>query len=208
MRPWRFASAPKGSAFRTLLAGVRISTEEFDSAFAYRIDFSRDDRPGDDVTGAGYIRNNGAAELGLKYFTIPHRRYRIRTEYLTEDAEAQARTKTLLSVIDASFCRGLRVMNLQTGAVMTENLRDDGDKRSYSIALRDEWLEKPERYLFVGQTINDDEFRRRCRGLLWCPSLFVKLRRNLTFHAGGVGTAPSPLIASESEWDTYFTRFK
>jgi hypothetical protein len=148
----------KGGAFRALLAGERIFTEEFESAFAWRIDFSRDDWPSDDVTGAKYIRNSGAADLGLNYFTIPHRRYRIRTEYRTEDVEAQARMKTLLSIIDSSFCRGLRVVNLQTGAVMTENLRDGEDKRSYSIALRDEWLTKPDRYLFVGITARDDDF--------------------------------------------------
>jgi hypothetical protein len=149
---------PQGAAFRALLAGERISTEDFESAFAYRIDFSCRHWPGDDVTGARYIHDHGAAELGLPYFTIQHRRYRICTQYLTEDAEAQARTRTLLSIIDAYFCRGLRVVNLQTGAVMTENLRDDEDKRSYSIALRDEWLASPDRYLFVGKTIRDDEF--------------------------------------------------
>jgi hypothetical protein len=147
---------PKGPA-RALLAGVKIAWEDFDSAFAYRVDFSRDDRPGDDVTGSRYIYH-GATELGIQYSTIQHGRYCLRTQFPTEDAEAQARTKTLLSVIEASFCRGLQVVNLQTGAVMTANLRDDADKRSYSLALRDEWLEKKERYLFVGMTVRGDEF--------------------------------------------------
>jgi hypothetical protein len=149
---------PTGAAFAALMEGETISTEEFESAFAYRIDVSRADRPSDDITGARYIHANGAADLGLNYFTLQHRRYRISAQYPTEDADAQARTKTLLSLIDASFGRGLRVFNLQTGAVMTENLRDDTDEKSYSLALRDDWLADPNRYLFVGKTIPDDQF--------------------------------------------------
>jgi hypothetical protein len=149
---------PSGAAFQALLSRERITTEEFESAFAYRIDFSRQDGVSDDVTGARYIHNHGAAELGFRYSTIQHRRYRIRTQYPTGDAGAQACMKTLLSVLDASFCRGLRVVNLQTGAGMTEDLGDDEDQRSYSIALRDEWRADPDRYLFVGKTMRDDEF--------------------------------------------------
>src|ERR1019366_437344 len=101
---------------------------------------------------------HGAAVLDLHYFTLQHRRYRISVEYPAQNAMAQVRMKTLLALIDASFCRGLRVVNLQTGAMIAENLRDDEDKRSYSIALRDEWLAEPSRYLFVGITIPGDEF--------------------------------------------------
>ena len=103
------ASVPNGPRFEDLLAGEKIFTEEFESAFAYRIDFSRwrlaKRRM---LREPRYIHNRGAAELGLNYFRVQHRRYRISTQYLTEDDEAQARTKTLLSIIDASFCRGLR----------------------------------------------------------------------------------------------------
>jgi hypothetical protein len=144
---------PDDALFHKMLAGGRISWEEFDSVFAYRIDFIRADGFFADVTGSRYIHSSGAAELGLNYSVIQHRRYRIRVEYLTEDAAAQACTKTLLSLIDASFCHGLQVVNLQTGAVITESLRDDTDEKSYSIALRDEWLERPNRYLFVGKTV-------------------------------------------------------
>jgi hypothetical protein len=149
---------PNEVLFKKLVSGDEVSTEHFESTFAYRVDFSHRQGVGEDVTGSLYVWNHGAKELGLEYSTIQHRHLRIRTQYLTDDADAQARTKTLLSVIDASFRRGLRVVNLQTGAVMTENLRDDQDKRSYSVALRDEWLSKPDRYLFVGQTLRDDEF--------------------------------------------------
>jgi hypothetical protein len=141
-----------------LLAGGKISTEEFERTFAYRIDFVRSDDSYEDVAGSRYIRDNGAAGLGLEYFVIPHRRYRVQTQYPTEDAAAQAYTQTLLSRIEAYFCHGLEAVNLQTGAVIAQTLRDDDDRRSYSIALRDEWITKPSRYLFVGKTIPGDEF--------------------------------------------------
>lgn len=149
---------PDETLLQKALSGAKISTEEFESVFAYRIDLRRMERIGEDVTGARYILNHGAAELDLHYFTIPHHLYRICTQYLTADAEAQARTKRLLSLIKVSFCIGLTAVNLQTRGVVTENMRDDSDTRSYSIALRDEWLAKPDRYLFVGKTIRDDEF--------------------------------------------------
>ena len=141
-----------------MLSGEKISTEEFETTFAFRVDFVHDAPILGDVTGSNFIHNHGAAELGLSYFTIQHRRFRISLQYPTHDATAQSRMQTLLSVLDASFCRGLKVVNLQTGAVITENLRDDYDARSYSVALRDEWIEKPDRYLFVGKTVPGDEF--------------------------------------------------
>jgi len=87
---------------------------------------------------------------------IHHRRYRIRTQFPTTDAEAQSRMRTLLSVIDASFRRGLEVVNLQTGAVIVADLPDDTDARSYSAELHDEWLAKRDRYLFVGKSFAGD----------------------------------------------------
>jgi hypothetical protein len=149
---------PDDALIQKMLNGQKISIEEFESTFAYRIDFTRDDWPTDDPTGARYIHDHGAEEHNLKYDVIHHRRYRIRAEYPTDDAEAQSRTKTLVANIDASFCRGLQGVNLQTGAVITENLEDGADKRSYSVALRDEWLTKPDRYLFVGQSVASDDF--------------------------------------------------
>jgi hypothetical protein len=149
---------PDGPLLQKMLSGEKISIEEFESTFAYRIDFVRSDRSYEDVTGSRYIHNHAAAEPGLNYSVIQHRHYRINAQFLTDDPAAQACTKTLVSLINASFCRGLQVVNLQTGAVLAENIGDDGDKRSYSLALRDEWRTKPERYLFVGKAGPGDEF--------------------------------------------------
>ena len=149
---------PDNAMLQTMLSGEKISTEEFESTFAFRIDFVWDESMLGDVTGSKYIHNNGAAELSLNYFTVQHRRYRISVQYPTQDATAQSRMMTLLSIMEAYFCRGLHVVNLQTGAVIEEDLHDEEDKRSYSVALRDEWIEKPSRFLFVGKTIPGDEF--------------------------------------------------
>jgi hypothetical protein len=157
---------PDGALMQKMLNGQKISIEEFEATFAYRIDFILDDWPTDDPTGARYIHQHGAGELNLKYDVIHHRLYRIRAEYPAGDPAAQSRTKTLLAVIDASFCRGLQVVNLQTGAVIAENLTDDADKRSYSIALREEWLTKPDRYLFVGRSVAGDDFGWES-GIFW-----------------------------------------
>lgn len=157
---------PDGALMQRMLDGQKISIEEFESTFAYRIDFIRDDWPSDDPTGARYIREHGAGEHHLKYDVIHHRRYRIRAAYPTADPAAQSRTKTLVAAIDASFCRGLQVINLQTGAVITENLEDEADKRSYSVALREEWLTKPDRYLFVGRSVAGDDYGWES-GIFW-----------------------------------------
>jgi hypothetical protein len=157
---------PHDALIDKMLNGQKISIEEFESVFAYCIDFIRDDWATDDPTGAIYIHNHGAAEHNLKYDVIHHRRYRIRAQYPTQDAVAQSRTGTLMSIIDASFCRGLQVVNLQTGAAITENLNDGADKMSYSTALRDEWLTKRDRYLFVGRSVAGDDFGWES-GIFW-----------------------------------------
>jgi hypothetical protein len=149
---------PDQAMIEKTLSGEKISTEEFEATFAFCILFVHDEPILGDVTGGKYIHQNGAADLGLKYFTIDHRRYRISVQYPTRNQMARVRMKILMTLIDSYFCRGLRAVNLQTGAVIAENLIDDQDKRSYSIALRDRWLEDPSRYLFVGRTIPADEF--------------------------------------------------
>jgi hypothetical protein len=168
---------PHDARLRTMLTGQRITTEEFESTFAYCIDFVRDDSPTDDPTGARYIHTHGAKELDLQYDVTHHRRYRIRVQFLTGDAAAQSRTKTLLSLIDASFCRGLEAINLQTGDVITEDLADATDERSYSVALRDEWLTKPDRYFLVGRSVAGDDSG-------WAPGTFWGARPNAAGRAG------------------------
>jgi hypothetical protein len=138
-----------------LLDAEESSWDEFENVFSYSIEFSRRDSDGDDVTGERYIRSRGSAPPGLDYHTIPHRQYRIRTEYLTDDVEAQSLTGKLLSIMDSYFGRGLRTVNLQTGAVLAENMEDEEDEKSYSKALRDECLERPKQYLFVGVTTGE-----------------------------------------------------
>jgi hypothetical protein len=141
---------PDKTLLRTMLAGVKVTWEEFERAFAYSIEFSRRDNSFQDVTGSRYIRESGAAKLDLHYNVVQHRQYRICTQYLTEDPEAQARTKKLLSVIDNFFRRGLSMVDLQTGEVLMEDIPDDTDEKSYSIGLRDRCIERPKHYLFVG----------------------------------------------------------
>jgi hypothetical protein len=41
-------------------------------------------------------------------------------------------------------------VNLQTGAIISEDLNDEEDDKSYSRGARDWCLEKPRRYLSVG----------------------------------------------------------
>ena len=166
---------PNPALFHKMLAGEKVSWEEFDNIFAFRIDFVRDDRMDGDPTGATYIHDEAMA-LNLTFDVIHHRRYRIRAEYPTADADAQSRVKTLVSLIDASFVRGLKVDNLQTGAVITESLADDADKRTYSSALRDEWLRKQSRYFFVGKAVSGDDFGWE-PGIFWGARPPQKVRR-------------------------------
>jgi len=128
--------------------------------------------PRDRVAGSGLAwGTTKGTPSGLKYDVLHHRCYRIRVEYETAYAEAQSYTKKLLSVIDASFCRGLEVVNLQTGALMAEDLPDDADRWSYSVALRDEWRSKPERYLYVSRSVSGDDYG-------WEPGVFWGARPN------------------------------
>ena len=131
-----------------LLAAEEVSWEEFEKGFGYAIEFIRGDHSGEDVTGERPIYSRTSA-LGLKYRTIHHRRYRVETRFPTADMRAQAISKTLLSILDEHFCRGLQIVDLQTGARL-EDLPDEEDTRSYSRALRDACLSDPNGYLFVG----------------------------------------------------------
>ncbi len=169
---------PRPAAVEAMLSGEQ-GPEEGERAFAYNIGFCSDDPFGGDTTGARHVHQNGASEFNLKYDVIQHRRYKIRVEYETADAEAQAYTQTLLSIIDASFCRGLEVVNLQTGAVIAEDLPDDADRWSYSVALRDEWRSKPERYFYVSRSVLGDQSG-------WEPGTFWGARSNERIMRSGL----------------------
>src|SRR5262249_55333008 len=103
-----------------MLEAETISNDEFHSILAHRIDVIRGDT-GEDMTGIRFIRSKGADELNLDYEATAHRRYRIETDFLTSDARAQEIMKKLLSIIDHFFCRGIQVVNLQTGAIIAED---------------------------------------------------------------------------------------
>ncbi len=169
---------PRPAAVEEMLAHEQ-GPEDGERAFDYSIGFFGDRLFGEDLTGARYVHKNGGAELNLNYDVVHHRRYRISVAYETADAQAQAYMKTLLSIIDASFCRGLEVVNLQTGAVMAEDLSDDADRWSYSLALRDEWRSKPERYLYVGRSVSGDDYG-------WEPGVFWGARPNERIMRSGV----------------------
>ncbi len=142
---------------QAMLDAEEVSWDELDEVFHYAIQLSSRDHLSDDVTGARYIRSRGADALSLAYDVAHHRRYRLHIEFPTADADAQAITRTFLSVLDDHFCRGLRIVNLETGEVLDEQLPDEEDDKSYSRTLRDVCLEKPQRYLFVG--VRDAEGR-------------------------------------------------
>jgi hypothetical protein len=140
-----------------MLAAEQASTSEYESLFEYAIEFSRRDRSYEDITGKKQIDTMGADKLDLDYSVVPHRRYRIRTQYATEDAEAQSRTQKLLSLMNDYFSRGFRIVNLKTGAVIREDFSDEYDTKSYSNGLRDYCLARPKQYLSVGvSTMPDD----------------------------------------------------
>ncbi len=155
---------PKHDAVKRMLAREQ-GPEEGEKAFAYSVGFLRDDLITTDPTGTRNIYHQ-AAGLGVKYDVIHHRRFRMRFSYETENPEAQAYTNTVLSVMRATFWRGLEVLNLQTGALIAEDLPDSGDRWSYSVGLRDEWRERSERYLFVARSAEGDDYGWE-PGILW-----------------------------------------
>jgi hypothetical protein len=132
-----------------MLSAETVSDDEFNSVLTHRIDVIRSDHDAD-LTGIKFIRARGADELDLKYDVQAQRSYRIETDFRTDDARAQEIMKKLLAIINEFFCRGIQVVNLQTGAVLGEDLTDEEDNRSYSRSLRDWCMERPERYLSVG----------------------------------------------------------
>jgi hypothetical protein len=160
---------PKQPALDKLLSQEQ-GWEDVEKVFAYGIGFLRDDGFMNDPTGARHIHKS-ATELGIKYDVVHHRRYRIWLSYETQDLAAQAHTNTVLSVMRANFSRGLEIVNLQTGALMAENIPDSGDRWSYSAALRDEWREKRERYLYVCRSVEGDDYG-------WMPGTFWGARPN------------------------------
>jgi len=76
---------PRNALFDKLRAGEKLSIEESGALFAFAIGFIRDDWPTDDPTGARYLREHGARELGLDFEVVLHRRYRIFVQYPTGD---------------------------------------------------------------------------------------------------------------------------
>jgi hypothetical protein len=131
-----------------MLAEETVSNDEFHRIVVHRIDVIRSDHFVD-LTGIKFIKSNGADTLDLDYQVPTQRRYRIETEFQTNDPQGQFIMKELLAIIDRSFCRGLQVMNLQTGAVIGQDLTDEEDTRSYSRTLRDWCLARPKGYLSV-----------------------------------------------------------
>src|SRR5262249_5438036 len=131
-----------------MLAVETVSNDEFVSVVTHRIDLIRND-DFEELTGIRFIRSKGADELGLDYDVMSQRRYRIQTDFRTEDARAQEIMKELLAIINRLFCRGLEIVNLQTGALIAEDLSDEEDTRSYSRTLRDWCMERPKRYISV-----------------------------------------------------------
>jgi hypothetical protein len=138
-----------------MLSAETVSNEEFHRVVERRIDLIRADHF-EELTGIKFIRSKGADELNLNYDVQSQRRYRIDTQFPTENGRAQFIMKELLAIIDRFFCRGLQIVNLQTGTVLEDDLSDEEDTKSYSRSLRDWCLEKPKRYLHVGFRAGDE----------------------------------------------------
>ena len=56
---------------------------------------------------------------------------------------AHSPSKELLAILEDYFCRGLQIVDLQTGAALGEDLSDEEDTKSYSKTLRDWCLARP-----------------------------------------------------------------
>jgi hypothetical protein len=131
-----------------MLAAEEVATADYLKLLPYRIDITRADW-NEDLTGKSFIDSRGADKLDLDYHVINHRRYRIHTEYPTDDTQAQSMMKELLEIIEHHFCRGFQVVNLQTADAIAEDFIDEEDTRSYSRMFRGWCLERSDRYLFV-----------------------------------------------------------
>jgi hypothetical protein len=141
---------------RKLLDDPDARIWDYHGVFGFRIDLSREDYAGRDVTGRDFIRSRGANDLELKYDVTYHRLLRIWTEFSTANARAQACMKDLLAIINEYFCRDLQIVNLQSGAVIGDDVEDEQDSKSYSRALRAWCLERPDRYISVGMNRTPD----------------------------------------------------
>jgi len=146
----KIAVAYDKTRLEKMLAAEVVPSDEFESVLDHTIDLIRTDYGYQDVTGQKFIRERGADKLNLDYDIVSQRRYRIQTRYRTEDPPAQSVMRELLAIIDGYFCRGLEIVNLQTGAVISEDLNDEEDNKSYSRSAMNWCLEKPRRYLSVG----------------------------------------------------------
>ena len=142
-----FAVGLDPSRLAKLREADEIPLEEFDRLLDPRIDLWRSDR-GENLTGADLIRRRAPA-LGVDYEVIPHRRYQLSIKYRTADPIAHTHVSSVLRVLDRHMCRGLDVVDLETGAVLRQDREDEEDTRSYSVRLRDWCLERPNRFISV-----------------------------------------------------------
>jgi hypothetical protein len=143
-----FAIGPDAARLERMLVADAVPVDEFESIRYPRIDLWCVER--DDLAGSRLIKEKGAEALELDYHVIHHCRYRIWIEYKTEDARAHAIVQRLLQVFESHFCRGLEIVDLQTGDVIEEDRIDEEDTKSYSMPFRDWCLERGGRYLSVG----------------------------------------------------------
>lgn len=141
-----------------LASGDEIPLVEFDSALIPKIYLMRTDH-GEDLTGTRFIRERSATALALDYEVIHHRRYRIWVEYPTDDVGAQAMMARLLQLFDSHFCRGLELVDLETGETIGEECEDEEDTRSYSVPFSNWCRERPGRYLHVGMRREEGRVR-------------------------------------------------
>jgi hypothetical protein len=145
----RFAVGCDKARLERILTAHDVPLEEFETVVQPHVHLWRVDH-GEDLTGSSLLKRTIAGTLELDYDIIHHRRYRIWVEYETDDTRAGEIMQTLLRVFDSHFCRGLEVVDLQTGEMLDEDWTDEEDTRSYSVPFKQWCLERPGRYLFVG----------------------------------------------------------
>jgi len=159
----RFAIGCDRERVAQILSADEVPLEEFERVLFPKIYLMRTDH-GEDLSGSRMIRERSAAAPEFDYHTIQHRHYRIWVEYATDDARAQAMMATLLQVFDSHFCRGLEIVDLETGEILGEDWTDEEDTRSYSVPFKEWCAENARRYLSVGMHREADGSRERFVG--------------------------------------------
>lgn len=137
-----------------LTSGKEVSGELLGRVFDYSLTFRRADHWYSEPTGSRFVHENGGKDLD--YSVAHHRRYRITTGYRTGVRDDEERTRKLISVIDGYFLRGLKMVNLETGAVIAENAPDDTDEKSYSRQVRETCLREEKRYVYVSKSLPEN----------------------------------------------------